>query len=99
MLNKVQEIKDEQAKKDWAKYWIEQGLTSLEKEASKTAGKYLVGDEVTVADCCLVPQLYNARRWGVDVSQFTLLTRVEEALAALPAFKAAHADAQPDAQK
>jgi glutathione S-transferase len=67
-------------------------------KASASAGTYLVGDEVTIADVCLVPQLYGARRFGVDVAPYPTLARVEAALVALPAFAAAHPDAQPDAQ-
>jgi maleylpyruvate isomerase len=53
---------------------------------------------VTLADACLVPQLYGARRFGVDVAAYPTCLRVEAACAQLPAFAAAHADRQPDAQ-
>ncbi len=69
----------------------------MEKVLKETAGKYSVGDDVTLADVCLVPQLYNARRFNVDLSQFPISVRVEEALQQLPAFQTALPEAQPDA--
>lgn len=48
--------------KVWAQHWIFKGFTALEKLLTDCAGKYCVGDEITLADCCLVPQVYNARR-------------------------------------
>jgi maleylacetoacetate isomerase len=83
----------------WSKYWIEKGFTALEEMVAKTAGKYSVGDQVTVADVCLVPQVYNAFRWGVDMTKFPTLQRVNQALSELPAFQKAHADNQVDAVK
>lgn len=81
----------------WARDVIGEGLTALQAMAEATAGRFVVGDEVTVADLCLVPQLYNARRFDLDLSPFPTLTRVEAACAVLPAFQAAHPDRQPDA--
>ena len=60
------------------------------------AGKYCYGDEISLADCVLVPQLYSARRYNVDVSPFPVCLRIEAALAQHPAFIAAHPDQQPD---
>jgi maleylpyruvate isomerase len=84
--------------KAWARHFITHGLHALEPLLKETAGRYSVGDEVTLADCFLVPQLYHARRYEVDVAPFPTLTRVEEACMALSAFQAAHADRQPDAE-
>jgi maleylpyruvate isomerase len=84
--------------KAWARHFITHGLGALEPLLQTTAGRYSVGDEVTLADCFLVPQLYHARRYEVDLAPFRTLTRVEEACMALPAFQAAHADRQPDAE-
>ncbi len=75
------------------------GLTALEALAAPSAGKFLVGDALSVADVCLIPQLYSARRFGVDLAPFPTLTRVEAACVELPAFVAAHPDRQPDAPK
>jgi len=82
----------------WAAHFIARGLTALEAAAQETAATFLVGDAPTLADLYLVPQIYNARRWSVDLAPFPTLVRVDAACAALPAFIAAHADAQSDAK-
>lgn len=53
----------EEKKKEWAQHWITRGFRAVEKALSTSAGKYCVGDEISMADCCLVPQVFNARRW------------------------------------
>jgi len=73
------------------------GLAALEAMVQPLAGKYAVGNAITLADAALIPQLYNARRFDVDLGPYPTLLRVEAALSELPAFKQAHADAQPDA--
>jgi maleylpyruvate isomerase len=83
----------------WRHHFISRGLASLERAATETAGTYLVGDAPSFADVYLVPQLYNARRFAVDLAPYPTLTRVEVACVALPAFEAAHPDAQPDAPR
>lgn len=83
--------------KAFAAHWNRRGLESLEAAVKETAGTYCVGDSVSFADLCLVPQLYGARRFGVDLTPFPTLTRIEAACNALPAFQAAHPDRQPDA--
>ncbi|HSN97136.1 MAG TPA: maleylacetoacetate isomerase [Candidatus Nanopelagicales bacterium] len=83
----------------FVKRFIEKGLAAFEAVVEETAGRYCVGDEVTMADACLVPQLYHARRHGLDLTALPTLTRIDEACMALPAFQAAHADRQPDAVK
>ncbi len=84
------------ARRAWAAEWIERGLGAMERMLSETAGTYCVGDTVSFADVCLVPQLYNARRFGVTVERFERLAAIERACEQLPAFQAAHPDAQPD---
>ena len=81
----------------WSRGWIDQGFQALETLLQEHAGQYCVGDSVSFADLCLVPQIYNARRFSVDLDQFPTILGIEERLAALPAFKAAHPDQQPDA--
>lgn len=87
---------DEQA---WARGWIQKGLAALEARVEVRGQRFCAADVPTIADACLVPQLYSARRYGVDVSAFPSLLRVEAACEALPAFQQAHADRQPDAVK
>jgi maleylpyruvate isomerase len=98
-LSVMQRIKGELKGDDkaWAAHWIDRGLAALQALAQETAGRYCVGDSVSFADVCLVPQLYSARRFGVDLQPYESLTRVEAACASLPAFQAAHADRQSDA--
>lgn len=83
----------------WSKHWNERGLQALEAWARPLAGRFLLGDQVSVADVCLVPQLYSARRFGVDLSPFPTLTRVEQSCEALDAFARARPERQPDAEK
>lgn len=82
----------------FARHFNERGLAALEIQASTSAGEYLIGDRVSVADIFLVPQLYSARRFDVELEPFTTLLRVEENLRRLPAFQAAHPDRQPDSE-
>lgn len=81
----------------WAAAANAKGLDALEALAAGSAGRFLHGDHPTLADCCLIPQLYSARRFGLDVARWPTLARVEANCAAMPAFQAAHADHQPDA--
>jgi maleylpyruvate isomerase len=80
----------------WMRQVVENGLRALETIARSSAGTFLVGDGVTVADVCLVPQLFNARRYGVDVDSFVLLRRIERACETMSCFVVAHPEAQPD---
>ncbi|KAF0483842.1 maleylacetoacetate isomerase-like protein [Gigaspora margarita] len=83
-------------KKEWAKHTINVGFEGVEKQLSKSSGKFCVGDEVTLADVCLVPQVFNANRFGVDLSKFPLIQRIANDLSELEAFKKAHPHNQPD---
>jgi maleylpyruvate isomerase len=83
----------------WTKGFIESGLAAFAAAAGATAGQFCVGDEVTFADCCLVPQLASARRFGADIARHERLLQIEERCLALPAFQQAAPDHQPDAVK
>lgn len=87
--------RDDQAA--WAKHWIETGFAAVETFLQQLHGVFCVSDEVTVADVCLVPQVYNARRYGVDLGRFPHILAADATLSALPEFEAAHPDRQPDA--
>jgi maleylacetoacetate isomerase len=86
------------AKQGWANHWITHGFVALERVLATTSGKFCVGDEVTMADLFLVPQIFNANRYKVDMSKFPIITKIAAACNELPAFKAAIPEAQPDAQ-
>ena len=78
----------------WYAHWITEGLPALEALAKPQAGAFLFGDAPTAADICLVPQLYNARRFNVPVGDWPTLLRAEENANKLDAFAAAHPDKQ-----
>ena len=82
----------------WYAYWISEGLPALEAMAAPQAGKFLFGDAPTGADVCLVPQLYNARRFNVPLDDYPTLLRAEENASSMEAFAAAHPDRQEQAK-
>ena len=75
------------------------GRASFQRACADVAGKFCVGDEPSIADCCLIPQLVAARRFGVDIAKLDLLLGIEQRCLALPAFQNAAPDRQPDAIK
>jgi maleylacetoacetate isomerase/maleylpyruvate isomerase len=83
----------------WYQHWIAAGFAGLEELARRHSGdgRHLYGGRVTLADVCLVPQLYNARRFRCELAPFPTLTAIGAALEALPAFAAARPEVQPDA--
>ena len=82
----------EETRSGWMKKFIGEGLAAVETMLSDLPGPLCFGDKPTLADICLVPQVYNARRWGVALGRLPTLTRIDAALADLPAIKAAHPD-------
>jgi maleylacetoacetate isomerase len=96
---------DDAAVNRWVAHWIERGFVALERwvAACATPGlapdaqRWCYGSQVTLADVCLVPQMYNARRFKVDVSPYPRLAAICANLEAMPAFAAARPEAQPDA--
>ena len=83
----------------WVKHWITEGFAAAEALLAEhpSTGDFCEGEAPTLADCCLVPQIYNARRFGVDMAAYPTLARIEAACLALPAFDAARPENQPDA--
>ena len=90
----------DETKGEWIAHWIHQGFQAFEVElrTSPSGGRFCVGDSPTIADCCLVPQVFNAQRFHVDLSAYPTLLAVHRACEALPAFQAAHPARQPDAE-
>jgi maleylacetoacetate isomerase len=84
---------EQEARDDWYRHWVAEGFEALETLAAPAAGRHLLGDEVTLADICLVPQMYNARRFKVPLEGYPTLVAADAAASALPAFAAAHPDA------
>lgn len=90
---------DEEAKNAWVHHWIGLGLGALEQIVSEShSHRYCVGMYPTMADCCLIPQLFNARRFGVDLSLYPTLLAIDAACGELEAFRKAHPSSQPDAE-
>lgn len=80
----------------WCRHWINSGLAALEQFAGNHGGHFLHGDSLSLADLCLVPQLYNARRVDTDLAEFPKLRAIDARLAACDFMAAAHPDNQPD---
>lgn len=95
MLTKTFNATDEQ-KIAWVKHWITQGFKTYEKLIEDCSGNYSFGDNFTAADCFLVPQVYNANRFGVNMLQFPKITRINDNCLENEAFQMAHPDNQPD---
>ncbi|KTT23009.1 maleylacetoacetate isomerase [Pseudacidovorax intermedius] len=96
----VRELKlSEEAKNDWYRHWVREGLVAFERQlAASPAGRFCWGDTPTLADCCLVPQIFNARRFDSDLSGLPRTMAAYEACMALPAFQAAQPSQCPDAE-
>ena len=85
---------DQAAIKAWTGRWIHEGLTALETQVARHGGHFCFGDEPTLADCCLVPQLYSARRFEVALGGYPALTAIAAHCESLDAFRRAHPDMQ-----
>ena len=89
---------DAEAQSRWYRHWIAEGFASLEAQVKNfSGGRYCCGDAVSVADVCLVPQVYNARRFDCDLTPYPTLVRIADGLRAEPAFARAAPELQPDA--
>lgn len=91
---------DDEARDDWYRHWCQIGLEGLEARLSRDprAGKFCYGDTPGMADCCLVPQFFNARRLNCDLTVLPTVQRINDACLALEAFAGAAPDRQPDAE-
>jgi maleylacetoacetate isomerase len=83
----------------WTRHWLQLGFEALESllADNPATGEFCDGEEPGFADCCLIPQVYNARRFGVDLTPFPNVVRIDAACEVLPEFQAAHPDNQLDA--
>jgi len=95
----VSESDAEVEKAKWAKLCIEEGFEGLEAILSKTMGTYSVGDKITMADIVLLPQIYNAHRWGANVEKYPHIATLEIRLLEVDAIKMSRPENQPDAPK
>jgi len=81
----------------WIATWVATGLAALEKRVAEAPGPFLFGERPGIAECYLVPQLYSARRFEIDLAPYPTLLAADAACAAFDAFRRAHPDAQADA--
>ncbi|MGK5079982.1 maleylacetoacetate isomerase [Janthinobacterium sp. HLX7-2] len=90
----------QEQKNTWYLHWTNLGLAALEAQLANDprTGLFCHGDTPTLADCCLVPQIYNALRFKCDLAPYPTIRRIVAQCEALPAFQQAHPDAQPDAE-
>lgn len=86
----------QKARDDWYRFWVRDGLTAIEKLVSPR-GPYCLGDQLSLADVCVVPQIYNAHRFKAPLDDCPRLLAIEQACLALPAFDRARPENQPDA--
>lgn len=89
---------DEAGRGDWSKHWITEGFAAIEARLAQLPGPFALGDAPTLADICIVPQVFNARRFGVDLQPYPRIRGLDEAAAALDAFAEAAPGRQPDAE-
>ena len=87
-----------QVKQAWVEHWMNVGFKAVEAQLEETAGLYCFDDSVSVADICLVAQVYNAHRFKVDMTAFPLINKVVSNCNKLPAFIKAAPENQADAQ-
>jgi maleylacetoacetate isomerase len=89
----------DEAKNQWYRHWCREGLEAFERQLERLpASRYCLGDTPTLADCCLVPQIFNAERFEVNLEGLPLTMAAYHACMALPAFQRAHPSACPDSQ-
>jgi maleylacetoacetate isomerase len=96
-LRKALEFGEEQINA-WYRHWIADGLARLESDLARASGTYCHGEAPTIADCCLVPQIFNAQRFACDVSAYPTAMRIFAECMKLEAFQRAQPSRQPDAE-
>ena len=86
-----------ESKNQWYRHWIQQGFSALEAKLTQSAGKFCFGDQITVADLCLIPQIYNAKRFNVDLTPFPTIVHIDNSCQQVDAFKLSLPEMQEDA--
>ncbi|MEO5793510.1 MAG: maleylacetoacetate isomerase [Rhodoferax sp.] len=89
---------DEEQKMRWYRHWTDIGLATVEARLVQTAGQFCVGDSPSMADCCLVPQVFNAQRFACNLDHVPTVVAVHARCVALPAFQQAAPEQQLDAE-
>lgn len=95
-IRKVASYAGDEKKLEWVQFYLNKGFQAIEQIMVQSSGIYCISDSVSIADLCLVPQVYSAHRFKVDMSQYPNVMRVYAELEKIPAFRKAHAHRQPD---
>jgi maleylpyruvate isomerase len=99
VLNRLAEMGvNEAARATWSQYWIKVGFEAIETRLAHLPGPFALGERPTVADICIVPQVFNARRFGVDLSPYKRILEIDATASGLEAFAMAEPGRQPDAE-
>ncbi|NYZ69378.1 maleylacetoacetate isomerase [Endozoicomonas sp. SM1973] len=88
----------DQQKQQWYSHWVITGFAALEAQLTNTAGTFCFGDEFSLADVVLIPQVYNANRFNITLNDFSNISRIYEYCQSIPAVKNAAPEMQPDAE-
>jgi len=89
---------DVKQKQQWYQHWVEQGFQSLETQLTQSNGQFCFGQQPSFADCCLIPQVYNALRFDINLSKFSKIQSIYQHCMTIPAFIQAAPEQQVDAQ-
>jgi maleylpyruvate isomerase len=99
VLNRLAEMGvDEAARATWSQHWIKAGFEAIEARLAHLPGPFALGERPTIADICIVPQVFNARRFGVDLSPYKRILEIDATASELEAFAMAEPGRQPDAE-
>ena len=95
-IKRIATLGGDEKKLEWVQHYLTRGFRAIETILEKTSGTYCIGNSVSIADICLVPQVYSANRFKIDMAKYPNVIRVNAELEKIPAFKKAHAHRQPD---
>jgi maleylacetoacetate isomerase len=96
VVKHVLDLAGEEKKVEWLRFYLSKGFRAIEEALKETSGKYCIGDDITIADLCLIPQVYAAHRFSVDLTPFPICRRINAELEKMEAFRKAHAHRQVD---
>jgi maleylpyruvate isomerase len=99
VLNRLEQLEvNGDSRAAWSQHWISVGFDAIEARLAELPGPFALGETPTLADICIVPQVFNARRFGVDLAPYKRILGIDAAASRLEAFAAAHPGQQPDSE-
>jgi maleylpyruvate isomerase len=99
VLNRLSQMGvDDEARSEWSQHWIRLGFDAVEARLRQTRGPFAFGERPTLADICIVPQMFNARRFGVDLAPYERICEIDAIAETVDAFASARPDRQSDAE-